>query len=69
MPEGDTIHRTAATLRRVLAGRTVTAFEAPRLAEPRRRNPASGSSSVEARGKHLLIALRGRSARCTRTCG
>ena len=33
MPEGDTIHRTAVTLRRVLAGRTVTAFETAAAAD------------------------------------
>jgi endonuclease VIII len=58
MPEGDTIHRTALTLRRVLAGRTVTAFETPRLrtAAP---EPGERIESVEARGKHLLIAFSG----------
>jgi endonuclease-8 len=54
MPEGDTIHRTAATLRRVLAGRELTGFRAPRLRPPL---PAPGTrvERVEARGKHLLI--------------
>jgi endonuclease-8 len=54
MPEGDTIHRTAATLRTVLEGRELERFEAPRI---RGRAPAAGSTirSVEARGKHLLI--------------
>ena len=32
MPEGDTIHRTAAALRTAVLGKPVTAFEAPRLA-------------------------------------
>ena len=54
MPEGDTIHRTAATLRTVLEGRELQRFEAPRV---RGRAPAAGSriAAVEARGKHLLI--------------
>jgi endonuclease VIII len=54
MPEGDTIHRMAATLRTVLEGRELGRFEAPRV---RGRPPAAGSriEAVEARGKHLLI--------------
>ena len=58
MPEGDTIHRTALTLRRVLAGRTVTAFETPRL-QTAAPEPGERIESVEARGKHLLIAFSG----------
>ena len=56
MPEGDTIFRTATTLRRALAGRALVRFETPRL---RARPPAAGSTvrSVEARGKHLLVAF------------
>jgi endonuclease VIII len=55
MPEGDTIHRTAAALRRSLAGRALTRVELPRLAAPW---PGVGTTidRVEARGKHLLIA-------------
>jgi len=34
MPEGDTIFRTARTLQRALAGRTVTGFESPLPAVP-----------------------------------
>ncbi len=54
MPEGDTIHRTAATLRTVLEGQRLERFEGSRV---RGRAPADGSriESVEARGKHLLI--------------
>ncbi len=54
MPEGDTIWKTASTLDRALAGRTVVAFEA---AVPLRRRPAVGASivAVHARGKHLLV--------------
>ena len=56
MPEGDTIHRSAATLRRALEGRRLTRLEAPRL--PRPMPPAgTGVTSVTARGKHLLIAF------------
>ena len=58
MPEGDTIFRTARTLRRVLDGHEVTAFEAPRL---RGAHPLPGErvTRVESRGKHLLIAFEG----------
>jgi endonuclease VIII len=54
VPEGDTIWKTATTLRRVLAGHRVTAFETN---VPLRRRPAPGVEvrDVEARGKHLLI--------------
>jgi endonuclease VIII len=56
MPEGDTIHKAAATLRRGLVGRELTAIRAPRL---RHRLPEPGRTvtAVEARGKHLLIHL------------
>ena len=56
MPEGDTIFRTASTLRRALAGERLVRFEAARL---RAQPPAPGTEvrSVEARGKHLLIAF------------
>jgi endonuclease-8 len=54
MPEGDTIHRSAARLREVLRGKVVRSFRAPRLAGDR---PRAGSTidDVEAVGKHLLI--------------
>lgn len=54
MPEGDTIHRTAATLRRVLQGREVRSFDLPRWPgrQPARRTRIA---AVEARGKHLLV--------------
>ncbi len=60
MPEGDTITRTARTLQRALAGKRVLGFETPRLPASGRR-PSEGSTvvSVEARGKHLLIAFDG----------
>ena len=56
MPEGDTIFRTATTLRSALAGRPLVRFEADRL---RARPPEPGTlvQAVEARGKHLLIAF------------
>lgn len=55
MPEGDTIHRTAAALRIALVGQPITAFEAPRLLGPK---PATGRivERVESHGKHLEIA-------------
>jgi endonuclease-8 len=54
MPEGDTIFRTARTLRQALAGKAIRRFEAKRLVD---RGPAPGTKilDVEARGKHLLI--------------
>jgi endonuclease VIII len=54
MPEGDTIHRAAATLRHALVGEALTRVELPRIAPP---HPRVGAhvTRVEARGKHLLI--------------
>lgn len=54
MPEGDTIHRTAAALRIALVGRPTRRFDAPRLFGPK---PAPGRviELVEAHGKHLEI--------------
>lgn len=54
MPEGDTIHRVAMNLRKVLAGQTVT------VASQRRELDATALSestvnAVESRGKHLII--------------
>ncbi|MGZ5343257.1 MAG: Fpg/Nei family DNA glycosylase [Actinomycetota bacterium] len=58
MPEGDTIHRTADTLRTALRAATIVRFEMPRL---RVSGPAAGErvDDVEARGKHLLIRCSG----------
>lgn len=56
MPEGDTIHRSAATLRRALEGRRLTRLEAPRLPRPM-PPPGTTVTTVTARGKHLLIAF------------
>jgi endonuclease-8 len=56
VPEGDTIFRTATVLRAALAGKALVRFETPR-----RRFAPFGAGvrvrSVEARGKHLLIAF------------
>jgi endonuclease-8 len=54
VPEGDTIWRTASSLRRALSGRELVGFEAK---VPLRRRPKLGApiGDVEARGKHLLI--------------
>ena len=57
MPEGDTLVRTAAGLRPHLVGRTVIAASA-RTPGPRAdRLVGSTITSVETRGKHLLIAF------------
>lgn len=59
MPEGDTIWRSAGRLHELLAGRAVTRFAStvPKVAAEARRLRIVGStvSSVEARGKHLLM--------------
>jgi endonuclease-8 len=54
VPEGDTIWKTASTLRRALSGRELVAFDAN---VPLRRRPALGRTirDVEPRGKHLLM--------------
>jgi len=54
MPEGDTIHRTAAALRTALVGRPTVRFDAPRLFGPK---PAPGRiiERIESHGKHLEI--------------
>jgi endonuclease VIII len=54
MPEGDTIHRSAAALRRGLLGHELTRVELPRQRPPL---PTLGATiqRIEARGKHLLI--------------
>lgn len=54
LPEGDTIHRAAATLDRALAGKELVRFEAPRLiVEP--FPPGAIVEDVVANGKHCLI--------------
>lgn len=63
MPEGDTIHRAAAALRRALRGRIVTRFETvlPALARVDEDAAVAGRAveEVEAAGKHLLVRLGG----------
>ena len=63
MPEGDTIHRAAATLQRALAGQVVTRFESvlPKLMRVDSDTPLRGRTieRVDARGKHLLIWFSG----------
>jgi endonuclease-8 len=58
VPEGDTIHRAAARLEPVLTGAVLERFDAPRAPRP---HPRRGERivSVEARGKHLLVAFEG----------
>lgn len=55
VPEGDTIHRTANTLRRVLADRVLTRGESDRLPLVTWALVGRRVARVEARGKHLLI--------------
>jgi endonuclease-8 len=63
MPEGDTIHRTAETLQRAIAGQVVTRFESvlPTLNRVDTDAPLRGRTieRVEARGKHVLIWFSG----------
>jgi endonuclease VIII len=63
MPEGDTIFRSAAVLRRALAGARVLRFEtalAQVAREDRERRIAGRTvESVDAAGKHLLIRFSG----------
>ena len=56
-PEGDTILRTAATLRAFIVGRQVTG--AASLKIPAERLVGDEVDQVEARGKHLLIRFAG----------
>ena len=63
MPEGDTIHRAAATLQRAIGGQVVTRFESvlPALSRVDADAPLRGRTieRVEARGKHVLIWFSG----------
>lgn len=63
MPEGDTILRVALALDKALASRVVTRFESvyPALTRIADDHPIVGRTieSVNARGKHLLIAFSG----------
>lgn len=58
MPEGDTIFRTATTMRRWLVGRGVTAARTTTTAAVQRL-VGETVEEVEARGKHLLIRCSG----------
>lgn len=59
MPEGDTIHRTAVVLGRVLTGREVTGFavDRPKVSAAAREEVIVGSRvlKIESNGKHLMI--------------
>ena len=55
MPEGDTIFRTATTLRRWLEGRTITAARTTVAGVAATALIGDRVSEVQARGKHLLI--------------
>src|SRR5205807_10111581 len=57
MPEGDTIFRTAETLRRWVGGREITAARSRVYGFPALRLVGRTVESVEARGKHLLVRL------------
>lgn len=61
MPEGDTLFRTATTLRKALLDRKVTRFETslPTVATTDENYRAAGRviTRVEAKGKHLLITF------------
>jgi endonuclease-8 len=60
VPEGDTIHRAAAALRRGLEGAVLADFRAPRaVGGAPRPEPGERIETVEARGKHLLIRFEG----------
>jgi endonuclease-8 len=63
MPEGDTIHRAAATLQAALAGRKVTRFETSlaQLARVDDQEPLAGRTieRVVAAGKNLVIEFSG----------
>jgi endonuclease-8 len=58
MPEGDTIHRTAVTLQKALAGKVVTRYETmlPKIEGPLRGRTIE---RVVAAGKHLIIDFSG----------
>ena len=57
MPEGDTIFRTAETLRRWVGGREITAARSRAYGFPALRLVGRTVDGVEARGKHLLLRL------------
>ncbi len=57
MPEGDTIHRAAAKLRRALEGETVATCEVRRHTTTTPPAPGTRIKRVAAVGKHLLIGF------------
>lgn len=57
MPEGDTILRTARSLRQWIGGRQITGARSQRARVPAERLVGHTVDAVEARGKHLLIRL------------
>lgn len=63
MPEGDTIYRSAWTLRAALRGRTITGFRTvlPHLARVDVDHPLTGRTvdEVVSRGKHILMHFSG----------
>ena len=63
MPEGDTIYRSARTLKAALAGRIITGFRTvlPHLARVNVDTPLSGRTvdDVVSRGKHILMFFSG----------
>jgi endonuclease-8 len=58
VPEGDTIHRAAATLRAAVGDGPLIRFAAPRTPVPH-PEPGETIGPIEARGKHLLIGFAG----------
>jgi endonuclease VIII len=55
VPEGDTIFRTATTLRRWLAGRVITSARTRVPGLPAARLVGATVTAVESQGKHLLV--------------
>jgi len=55
MPEGDTIHRAADTLRRAIGGQRVRGFSSTLPALAHVELTGATVAAVEARGKHLLV--------------
>ncbi len=55
MPEGDTIHRSAATLARAIGGAEVTGWRSDRPELADASIAGATIAAVEARGKHLLV--------------
>lgn len=59
MPEGDTIFRTAETLRQVLCGRDITGFRSTVEGIERAQLTGRKVTQVESRGKNLLVHFSG----------